>query len=135
MKKQIAAGLLTVLLMGCAGSTTQLTPTAAAPQAVGTVELEKSDNKNTVGRLEVKHLAPPENLGNGETVYVTWVRPTGTPEWQNVGQLVIDEDRSGRLDLVVPYSEFDLFVTAEQSGEATQPGDLVVLRGQVSQQQ
>jgi hypothetical protein len=130
--KTIHAGLLALLVAaGCGGSTTRLAATPQAPAAVGEIKVKSGDNDNTVGTLTVKHLAPPDRLAEKSTVYVAWVRPTGRDDWQNIGQLQVDDDREGTLDMVVPFREFDVSVTAEEAGDAQRPRGMVVLEGQV----
>jgi hypothetical protein len=130
--KPIHAGLLALFVAaGCGGSTTRLVATPEAPAAVAEVKVKSGANDNTVGTLKVEHLAPPARVEGNSTVYVAWVRPSGRDEWQNVGQLQINDDREGTLELVVPYREFDLSVTAEQAGDAERPRGVIVLQGQV----
>lgn len=130
--KTIHAGLLALFVAaGCGGSTTRLVATPQAPAATAEVEVKAGDNDNTVGTLKVQHMAPPDRVESNSTVYVAWIRPSGREDWQNVGQLQIDEDREGTLELVVPYREFDLSVTAERAGDAERPRGVTVLQGQV----
>lgn len=114
-----------------AGASIPLETTPRSPAAIGTLQVKKESNNNTVGTLRVEHLAPPEKLRGDLSVYVAWVRPVGADEWQNVGQLVVGEDRDGKLEVRVPQDQFELSVSAESDGAATRPSEFVVLRGQV----
>jgi hypothetical protein len=130
--KIIHAGLLALFVAaGCGGSTTRLAATPQAPAAVAEVEVKEGPNDNTVGTLKVQHLAPPDRIEGDSTVYVAWVRPSGRDDWQNIGQLQVNDAREGTLELVVPYREFDLSVTAEQAGDAERPRGVIVLQGQI----
>ena len=113
------------------GSVIPLETTPRTPAAVGSLEVQKGPNQNTVGTLQVEHLAPPQQIRDDLSVYVAWVRPVGANEWQNVGQLVIGEQREGRLEVRVPLEQLELSVSAESDGSATNPSEFVVLRGQV----
>lgn len=130
--KTFHAGLVALFVAaGCGGSTTRLTATPQAPAAVAEVEIKSGANDNTVGTLKVQHLAPADRIESDSTVYVAWVRPSGRDDWQNIGQLQVNDDREGTLDLVVPYREFDLSVTAERAGDAERPRGVIVLQGQI----
>lgn len=121
-----------ILALACGGATTvPLESTPHVPAALAKIELERGDNQNTVGTLTVEHLAPPQELRTDLTVYVTWVRPSGARDWQNVGQLMVGEDRAGSLEMRVPYDQFDLSVSAESTGDVSTPSQMIVLQGQV----
>lgn len=132
MKHPISFAILLFLAAACgASNSAPLDATARAPAAVGVVHLQKDPNDNTVGSLEVKYLAPPQLLRSDLTVYVVWTRPVGTTEWQNVGQLLVNDDRTGAVKIRVPYARFDLSISGESTGAVTKPSDLIVLQGKV----
>ena len=132
MKYPLTVALCILLATACGGSNaTPLDATSHTPAAVGTMNLEKGPNDNTIGSVEVKHLAPPQLLRSDLTVYVVWTRPVGTRDWQNVGQLVVHDDRTGSVDIKVPYATFDVMISAESTGQVTEPSDLVVLEGKI----
>lgn len=133
MKRHALCALCLALITACgaAATTVPLESTRRSPAAVGNVELESGSNENMVGTLKVKHLAPPDQLRSDLSVYVTWIRPAGAQDWQNVGQLMVDGDRAGKLRLQTPYRQFDISVSAESSGDVSQPSDVVILEGQV----
>lgn len=127
---------VTVLALGFAlacggGSTIPLETTPRTPAAVGSLQIEKGPNDNTVGMLRVEHLAPPQDIRGDLSVYVAWVRPVGSGEWQNVGQFIVGEKREGSLQVRVPLDQFELSVSAESDGAATNRSEFVVLQGQV----
>lgn len=130
MKNAIMIALSLALACG-GGASIPLETTPRTPAAVGSLEVEKGPNENTIGQLRVAHLAPPANIRGDLSVYVAWVRPVGANEWQNVGQLVVGETREGSLEMRVPLEEFELSVSAESDGAATNPSEFVVLRGQI----
>jgi hypothetical protein len=130
--KQALMSLTFAVALACGGgANVPLETTPRTPAAVGSVDVEKGPNNNTVGQLHVEHLAPPQELRGDLSVYVAWVRPVGGNEWQNVGQFVVGEEREGSLQLRVPLEQFELSVSAESDGTATNPSEFVVLRGQV----
>jgi hypothetical protein len=129
-----------VLALACGASSnpfaskpaTPLAATANAPAAVGQVRAKEGSNDNTEASIKVDHLAPPGELNQRDSAYVAWVKPPGTNQWQNVGQLQVGQDRSGSLDITVPYQHFDVSVTAEPTATTQQRGGTVVLEGHVS---
>ena len=131
MKKAFFPALGLALTLACGGSPVLLETTPRTPAAVGTVDVKHEANNNTVGKLRVEHLAPPQELRSDLSVYVAWVRPVGASEWQNVGQLVVGEEREGTLELRVPHQQFELSVSAESDGTVTNPSEFVVMTGQV----
>ena len=134
MKHAILSSLFVVslsLACGSNGGTVPLETTPRTPAAVGKMDVTQDPNQNTVGQLRVQHLAPPQELRGDLNVYVAWVRPAGEDAWQNVGQLVIDASREGSLEVRVPHERFEVAVSAEATGDATDPSDFIVMRGHV----
>lgn len=132
MKNTLIPALSLVLALGCGGGASiPLETTPRTPAAVGTLDVDRGPNDNTVGKLHVEHLAPAQALRGDLSVYVAWVRPTGASNWQNVGQLLIGEDREGSVEVRVPHDQFELSVSAESDGSARNPSEFVVLRGQI----
>src|SRR5262245_23579309 len=106
----MAALAIVALSVSCAGAQrTALVPTSRVPAAKGVVETKRTDNQNTEVALEVQHLAPPQRVANGTSVYVVWVKPSA-PEAppQNVGAIVVGEDRRASLTTKTPHANFDL---------------------------
>jgi hypothetical protein len=120
-----AAAVLSVMLFGCAmmGGSKHATLNASStiPAAQGTVKLDKTKNGNTSIDVLVKHLAEPQKLTPPANAYVVWVSGSKDAAPQNVGALAVDKDLSGELQTTTPLSSFDLFITAEQSGQVQQP--------------
>lgn len=131
MKHHVVSSLL-LLCLACGGATSvPLETTPRTPAAVGVMDVKQGPNQNTVGKLHVEHLAPPQELRGDLNVYVAWVRPMGADRWQNVGQLIVDDSLEGTLELRVPHDRFEVSVSAENSGDVADPSDFVVMRGQV----
>jgi hypothetical protein len=133
MKHTILSGLLLLSLsLACGqGATVPLETTPRTPAAVGTMKVSQGPNENTIGKLHVEHLAAPQELRGDLTVYVAWVRPIGEERWQNVGQLMVNDELEGSLELTVPHDRFDVAVSAESHGDASDPSEFIVMRGQV----
>jgi hypothetical protein len=114
----VVAGAL--VLGACAHDTVPLQASSDVPAAQGELKLRTGDSGNTKLNVEVAHLAEPEKVRPGATNYVVWVQsPQGPP--QNVGALKVGDDRKGELATTTPYSEFQLFITAEPNPTAAMP--------------
>jgi hypothetical protein len=135
MNTALRSLLVASLLVSAACSSTQktaLVPTAQNPAAIGSLQTRRTDNANTEVDLTVDHMAPPANVADDATIYVVWAKPLtadGLP--QNVGSLIIGKDRSGSLKTKTPHERFEVLVTPEASGEATQPSHEPVLKAKV----
>lgn len=135
------AGMLT--LAGCAStgmmgggskSTAKLQPGPQTPAATGEVSIGGADDPtgNNQVALQVEHLPPPEELGEELSTFVVWITPEGSEEPLNVGQLQYDpQDRQGSLDIVTPYKDFEIAVTAENAANPLEQGEVVVVKGKV----
>ena len=122
-----------LLCVSCAAKQ-QLTPTRETPAALGEVTTHQDDNGNTLLQVKVDHLPPPEVLAPELRNFVVWVRPAGGYEYLNVGQLNVNDERSGDLETTTPHSDFDVLVTAEASGAPRHPGTHVILEGRARQE-
>jgi hypothetical protein len=114
------------------GTEIQMTPSAGVPAAEGSVNVQKSkDNGNTKLDIKVRHLAKPASLTPSEGNYVVWVRPNGEPATSQ-GEIRVDNDLNGELKAVTASKDFDLLITAEQSGTANSPTGVEVLHAHVA---
>ena len=126
MKNSGSAALLAAVMAmsGCAmfGSVaTHLSTSSTLPAAQGSVRYRVTKNDNTGITLKVRHLAPPEKLLPPTSVYVVWTRDTKDAPAQNIGALKVDENLNGELDAETPLHSFELFITAEASGQVQEP--------------
>jgi hypothetical protein len=102
----------------------------ADPSAVGTVDYKTDRNGNTALEVKVDHLAPPANLTPPKQAYVVWVQAPGqAPE--NKGELRVNNDQQGSVKMISPQKNFDIFVTAEDNPNVSEPSGPEVLRGAV----
>jgi len=133
-----AATLISVLSASCSlmgsGASRELRMTGSpdVPGAEGTATVSTTDDGNTKIDLVVKHLAPPENVNAGATVYVVWVTDSEYgAEPHNLGALKVDSDLNGRITAVTNMRSFELFVTAEPSQSTTMPTGTPLLKTNV----
>jgi hypothetical protein len=111
-----------LLAAGCASSEERhLSSDPAVPAAEGRARFGTAKNDNVSIDLVVKHLAPPEKLSPPAANYVVWLQPSKSVAPQNIGALKVDKDLTGSLETVTPQHRFDLFITAEGSGQVQSP--------------
>ena len=122
MKNSGSTALLAAVMAisGCAmlgkGNTGIMMASSTLPASEGKVKYSVTKNDNTRIALTVKHLAHPSKLTPPANVYVVWTRDTK-------GALKVDKDLNGTLDAETPLHSFEIFLTAEASGEVQQPTD------------
>jgi hypothetical protein len=107
-----------------------LTADPSVPAARGEVNIGKDKNGNTKVDLQVKFLAPPENLTPPKTAYLVWFQDRGGEPTME-GQLRLDKKLNGNFKTTTPLRNFDLFVTAETDASAKTPGSPQLLRTSV----
>ena len=128
--RAVLIALLLAATTGCA-STYMLRPSDRTPAATGKIKAKADENGNRELKVQVKHLPPPSNLEQTMRTFVVWLRPNADVSFRNVGQLRLNDDRSGELSTTTPLRSFEVLVTAEASGTPPSPSDIVVLRGHV----
>lgn len=104
--------------------------TATVPAAEGTAILDQDKNGNLELKLEVRHLAKPEQLNPPKQVYVVWIQPPGEQP-HNAGALRVNDELKGEFRTGTPFKNLDVFVTAEDSATAATPAGPEVLRSHV----
>lgn len=97
------------------------------PAAEGSVVFSKAANDNTGISLTVKHMANPERLTPPAHSYVVWLRTAKDAPAQNIGSLVVDSNLTGTLTTVTAQHNFELFITAEDTGQAQKPSGQAIL--------
>ena len=126
----LAVSLL--MASACGKKQVKLNPASSVPAASATAQLTHDDNGNTIVDLKVKHLAKPGNLTPSRSVYVVWVQPRGGAPIKQ-GQLQVNSNLEGEFKSPTTYKTFEIFVTAEDSSEVTQPSGQEVLRQAVTE--
>lgn len=91
------------------------------PAAEGSVRFGSTKNDNTSIVLQVKHLPQPEKLTPPAGSYVVWTKLNKDALPQSIGALKVNSNLAGSLFAETPLKSFELFVTAEASGETQQP--------------
>ncbi|MGH9572249.1 MAG: hypothetical protein ACRD40_01790 [Candidatus Acidiferrales bacterium] len=111
----------------------QMTPDPSVPAASGVVDVQADKNNGNMKLdITVHNLSQPGNLTPSENTYVVWIRPSGE-EAHKQGALGIDKNLKGELKVMTNAKNFDVFITAEQSGSVTEPSSVEILQAHVSQ--
>ncbi len=101
-----------------------------APAALGAAKISKDGNGNSVVKIEVSHLAPPENLLPPRKLYVVWAQvPQGRTV--NLGQMQVGKNRVGKFTGVTALNEFRIVITAEDLPAVITPSKQEILTTEV----
>src|SRR6058998_3998708 len=99
--------------------------TPLLPNAHGEAEVEGRKGYMEI-KAELKDLQPASRFGPEYLTYVLWaITPEGRPV--NLGEVLLDENNRGVLDVTTDLQAFGMIVTAEPYFAVTQPSDAVVL--------
>src|SRR5438093_1293764 len=103
--------------------------TPLLPNAHGEAEVEGRKGYMEI-KAELKNLQPASRFGPEYLTYVLWaITPEGRPV--NLGEVLLDENNRGVLDVTTDLQAFGMIVTAEPYFAVTQPSDAVVLENVV----
>jgi outer membrane protein OmpA-like peptidoglycan-associated protein len=99
--------------------------TQAAPQASGEAKAEAKTGGTTI-ELKVAGMPQPTSIGAEFLTYVLWtVTPDGTTT--NLGQIPLNQNGEGKLDVRAQTQTFALIVTAEPYYAVRMPSEVVIL--------
>jgi hypothetical protein len=113
------------------GRDDRLTNRGVDPGARGTIHTDNDDNGNTRIKVEVEHMATPQQLNPPHQNYVVWIQQEGQPP-KILGELNVDKEHAdGKLEGLTPAKVFDVIVTAEDQRNPMTPSGTVVLQGHV----
>jgi outer membrane protein OmpA-like peptidoglycan-associated protein len=99
--------------------------TSAAPNASGEAKVDAKTSGTDID-LKVSGMPQPTSLGPEFLTYVLWtITPDGSTT--NLGEVSIDKNGNGKLDVTAQSQTFAMIVTAEPYFAVTLPSELVVL--------
>lgn len=110
------------------GKTTKiaLSGTDLMPQASGEAKVQAGTGATKV-EVNVAGMSQPTTFGTEFLTYVLWaVSPDGRSD--NLGEIIIDKNGSGKLNATTPFQTFSLFVTAEPYFAVRVPSEILVLQ-------
>ena len=109
----------------------KLTNTGVAPAAQGKVITSTDRNGNTSVEVQVEHLANPQSLKPAKQTYLVWIQPSGQSA-QLLGALRVNEGLKGSIKGSTPFTNFEVFITAEDEMQPSTPSSTVLLKGSVA---
>ena len=124
----MCASILSLSVGLAVASDVRLTADPSTPAAVGKAHLNKEKNGNLRLKVDVYHLAKPSALTPARQTYVVWTQPRGKDP-QNEGVLKINGKLEGNFENTVANEDFDVFITAEDSGSVQIPSEPKLLKG------
>ncbi len=103
-----------------------------APAAGGFVKIKKGNNKNYNIEIKVVNLAPSANLSPAKKTYVVWMVKENN-ETINIGQLNSSSHFPSKmlkayLKTVSAFQSSVFFITAEDDGAISYPGNITILK-------
>jgi len=111
--------------VGGGGTKVNMVGTAAAQQASGEAKVDAKVGGTNI-ELKVTGIPQPTALGAEFLTYVLWtVTPDGTTT--NLGEIPIDKNGEGKLEVKAQSQTFALIVTAEPYYAVRMPSELVIL--------
>ena len=127
--KTIIHSFLIALLMtfGSCVTSVMFPVSQIAPAADGVAKIKRDKNNNYQIDLSVKHLSNPERLTPSRLYYVVWVE-TDQGSTKNIGRLVSNPSNRGSLKTSTAFNPVQIFITAEEDGDVTWPGNMEIFR-------
>ena len=99
--------------------------TALVPQARGEAKVESKKGYLEI-EVEFDNLVPPQKFGPEYLTYVLWaITPEGRA--QNLGEILLNSEGEGKLNVSTEFQSFGMIVTAEPYFAVSQPSDVVVM--------
>lgn len=129
----LSIAIAALSLAACGGPRVYtLRGTQRDPGSDARIQVEQFDGGNYFFTLTATNVTPPDRIGDGNTVYLVWVRGENGQS-QMVSRLAYDVDqRTGTARVTTPLRSFTILVTAESDIEVSSPSDNVVLQQEVS---
>ncbi|HYP04623.1 MAG TPA: OmpA family protein [Bryobacteraceae bacterium] len=99
--------------------------TALMPKARGEAKVESKKGYLEV-EVEFDEMNPAQKYGPEYLTYVLWaITPEGRA--QNMGEILLDSESRGKLNVSTEFQSFGMIVTAEPYFAVSQPSDVVVM--------
>lgn len=114
--------LLFVITLGSCATNAKFCISPITPAAEGKAKITKDRNKNYQVEVSVKYLASPDRLTPPREQYVVWMS-TDNGDPINIGMLKSGSSNKAYLRTVSASRPIQIFVTAENFGDATWPGN------------
>jgi len=117
---------LIAVLTSCA-TTTKFPLSSTVPAAEITAKVNQDKNKNYVIQVVAKNLASAERLNPPKNNYSVWI-VTENGTIKNIGQLTNLNAKTATLKTLTPFNVKEIFITAEDQGNLTNPNGVEISR-------
>lgn len=108
--------VMAILVVSCAQKTRF--PISTVTPAADIVAVRSQDsNGNTMLKITAKNLAAVDRIASPKKAYVVWI-VTERDGARNVGMLINNNTKTTRLETLIPKYTTEVFITAEEDGEA-----------------
>jgi len=131
MRKWIVVlALISACTIAEAAKKVPMTAASIVPAAKGELVIDEDKNGNVTLKIEVEHLANPQNLTPPAAAYIVWLQEkSGSPE--NLGQIKVDKNLNASFESSTTSRSFELFITGERDANAKFPTGPEVFRTNV----
>lgn len=126
----VVRGLVVAVMVLLVTSCTNMTrfPISTVTPAADIVAVRGHDaNDNVVIRISAKYLAAVDRIATPKKAYVVWV-VTDRDGARNIGKLMNRNSRTAKLETLIPSYSTEVFITAEEDGEAVTPSGVEISR-------
>lgn len=118
--------LLTIVVTSCA--TRSKFPISIVTPAADIVAIRSHDqNGNAELTITAKNLAAVDRIASPKKAYVVWI-VTESEGVKNIGKLVNKNTRTVKLKTLISDLATEVFITAEEDGDALYPGGVEISR-------
>jgi len=117
---------LIAVLTSCA-TTTKFPLSSTVPAAEITAKINQDKNKNYVINVIAKNLASADRLNPPKNNYSIWI-VTENGTIKNIGQLTNLNAKTATLKTLTPFNVKEIFITAEDQGNLTNPNGVEISR-------
>ncbi|MCX6307477.1 MAG: hypothetical protein NTY32_01145 [Bacteroidia bacterium] len=115
-----------VLAFSCSNFTKFPISTVTPAADIVAVRLHDS-NENLILRITAKNLAAVDRISSPKKAYVVWI-VTESDGARNIGKLLNRNSKTVRMETVIPNYSTEVFITAEEDGEAVSPTGIEISR-------
>ena len=108
---------------------------SVVPAARGYVKIKKDKNKNYTIEISISNLAEVKRLEGDKKTYVVWMR-SNNENAKNIGQInsdtkIFSQKLSSAFHTVSSARPTEIFITAEEDGTVTYPGNFMILSTEI----
>lgn len=125
--KNVVHGIAIMLIAVSCSSVTKFPVSDITPAATITANTKQDKNENYMISVAANDLAAPDRLNPPQKVYVVWIQTKDNVS-KNIGQLKNKNAKKASLETVSSFEPKDIFITAEEKGDASYPEGIEITR-------